>query len=540
MLSAAGSLRWLRDIAAPGVAVRRARRGRRAAGSRAWRASPSCPTSRASARRTPTPTRAARSPGSRCATTAARSCARCWRASPTGCATRSTCWSSSAWSRSAAARRAAARARSCGCGSSPPCSSSRSSAPVVEEGAAYGAALLGGVAGGTWARHGRGRRRVRAGHGGGRARAGLDRALRRGQSALPRALPGAARRLARAEARGRARRRSVAEPARTRRRAGSHVVPRQRTPARARVIRRAATRSGGTRADAVSVGAVARRRCADAASARRPAARALVSGSSTGGFRQRDRGDAVAADRRWSTRRRAHRPAGGRSAAVPWQPVRQRQREDSDTQLRRTPRRRSSGRRRRRPPRAPAPRSAGPRAQPSAVRVGEEHDPAHSGSPGRRPRRRRARRASARAASASVDDHLQALDRARRRPSRQALADRDRAGRAGRGQLHEADLVADGVVVVGVEADLVDVERLRAVDVRAPATAISSSFICTLAHVLAAFRVDSLLESILATKRLGMQAESNDRSIADRDRALPRRDQPRRRLRQAAPPRGSA
>ena len=35
----------------------------------------------------------------------------------------------------------------------------------------------------------------------------------------------------------------------------------------------------------------------------------------------------------------------------------------------------------------------------------------------------------------------------------------------GRGELHEADLVADAVVVVGVEADLVDVERLRAVDV---------------------------------------------------------------------------
>ena len=51
----------------------------------------------------------------------------CSRASPTGCATRSTCWSSWASGPSAAASRAAARAPSCGCGSSPPCSRSRSS-----------------------------------------------------------------------------------------------------------------------------------------------------------------------------------------------------------------------------------------------------------------------------------------------------------------------------------------------------------------------------------------------------------------------------
>ena len=36
----------------------------------------------------------------------------------------------------------------------------------------------------------------------------------------------------------------------------------------------------------------------------------------------------------------------------------------------------------------------------------------------------------------------------------------------GRRELHEADLVADPVVVVGVEAGLLGVERLRAVDVR--------------------------------------------------------------------------
>src|SRR3954447_18060344 len=38
----------------------------------------------------PTPTRAARSPAWGCATTAARSCSPCSRASPTGCAPRST------------------------------------------------------------------------------------------------------------------------------------------------------------------------------------------------------------------------------------------------------------------------------------------------------------------------------------------------------------------------------------------------------------------------------------------------------------------
>ena len=80
------------------LAARRDRRGglrrrstrRRRSGSRASRASRSCPTWPASARRTPTPTRAARSSGCRCATTAARSAARCWRAWPTACATRST------------------------------------------------------------------------------------------------------------------------------------------------------------------------------------------------------------------------------------------------------------------------------------------------------------------------------------------------------------------------------------------------------------------------------------------------------------------
>jgi hypothetical protein len=46
-----------------------------------------------------------------------------------------------------------------------------------------------------------------------------------------------------------------------------------------------------------------------------------------------------------------------------------------------------------------------------------------------------------------------------------ALADRDRARGPRRCQLHEADLLGDGVVVVGVEPGLIDVERLRAIDV---------------------------------------------------------------------------
>ena len=61
-------------------------------------------------------------------------------------------------------------------------------------------------------------------------------------------------------------------------------------------------------------------------------------------------------------------------------------------------------------------------------------------------------------------DELQALDRAGLGLG-DARADRDRAGRAGRRELHEAQVLVDLVVVVGVEAGLVDVERLRAVDV---------------------------------------------------------------------------
>ena len=93
MLSAAGSLGWLRRRARGGLRAAARRGGGLASGrrGRSFR-----PTWRASARRTLTPTPAAPSPGSRCGTTAARSCARCSRGWRSACATRSSCSSSSA------------------------------------------------------------------------------------------------------------------------------------------------------------------------------------------------------------------------------------------------------------------------------------------------------------------------------------------------------------------------------------------------------------------------------------------------------------
>ena len=104
-------------------------------------------------------TRRARSPASRSATTAAPLRAPCSRASPTACATRSSSCASSASSLRRDGRRAAARAAASGSRSSPRCSTCRSSARVVDEGSAYGAALLAGVADGTFAAR---RRRSRA------------------------------------------------------------------------------------------------------------------------------------------------------------------------------------------------------------------------------------------------------------------------------------------------------------------------------------------------------------------------------------------
>ncbi len=71
---------------------------------------------------------------------------------------------------------------------------------------------------------------------------------------------------------------------------------------------------------------------------------------------------------------------------------------------------------------------------------------------------------SARAAAASATTSWDALHRAGRRGG-QPLAEGDRAGRSRRRQLHEADRVADRVVVVGMEADLLDIEGLGAIDV---------------------------------------------------------------------------
>src|SRR4051794_22713055 len=64
-----------------------------------------------------------------------------------------------------------------------------------------------------------------------------------------------------------------------------------------------------------------------------------------------------------------------------------------------------------------------------------------------------------------VGDHRQQALLRSRSHLRDALADHDRARRARRRELHEAQFVADALVVVGVEPDLVDVEGLGAVDV---------------------------------------------------------------------------
>ena len=124
---------------------------RRRPGRRAPRACSSSPTSRASGRRTPTPMRAARSSACSCATTAAHSSAPCWKASPTACATRSSCCAASA-SRPRSRRVSGGGARSE--------LWLRIVASVLglplerteaEEGAAYGAALLGAVEEGVFA-----------------------------------------------------------------------------------------------------------------------------------------------------------------------------------------------------------------------------------------------------------------------------------------------------------------------------------------------------------------------------------------------------
>jgi xylulokinase len=148
MLSAAGSLQWLRETV--GGHLRRAarRRGRVGAGGRgpALRALPG---RRAhAARRSRGPWRLRR--GWACATIAAPWRARCSRAWPSPCATRST--SSRSW----AGRPRVGRISGGGARSQLWLEIVASvlemplEATVVDEGAAYGAALLGGVAAGVW------------------------------------------------------------------------------------------------------------------------------------------------------------------------------------------------------------------------------------------------------------------------------------------------------------------------------------------------------------------------------------------------------
>jgi len=62
------------------------------------------------------------------------------------------------------------------------------------------------------------------------------------------------------------------------------------------------------------------------------------------------------------------------------------------------------------------------------------------------------------------DDQVEALDRAGRGLD-DPDPDADRAGGAGRGQLDDPERLAEALVEVGVEADLVDIEGLGPVDV---------------------------------------------------------------------------
>ena len=151
MLSAAGSLRWLRDALGARERYDELTRGGRgvAAGHRG--AHSSCRTSPASGRRTRTRTRAAAFAGlalrhDRGALVARRARGRRLRAARLARAP------ARARRRPAepAASRAAARAASSGCGSSPRCSACPIERTAVEEGSAYGAALLGGVAAGVF------------------------------------------------------------------------------------------------------------------------------------------------------------------------------------------------------------------------------------------------------------------------------------------------------------------------------------------------------------------------------------------------------
>ena len=190
MLSAAGSLRWLRDVAAPGEAydalVAEAERlgaRRRGAAVRA------VPLRRADAARRPGRARRVHRPLAPPRPRRARR-ARCSRASPTACATRSSCCASSASSpRSAASPGGGARSELW----------LRIVASVLdlplertaaEDGAAFGAALLGGVARRRVRRRPRGGRALRPRHRADRARPRVGRRVRARLRSLPLAVSG--------------------------------------------------------------------------------------------------------------------------------------------------------------------------------------------------------------------------------------------------------------------------------------------------------------------------------------------------------------
>ncbi len=127
MLSAAGSAAWLRH--ALGADYRAL--DREAAG---WAPGAEgllfAPVPRRRADAVPRPGRTRRvHRASSCGTTGARCGARCSKASPTVCATRSSCFARSARNRPSVACQEGAHAAASGCRSSPPCSACRSSGP---------------------------------------------------------------------------------------------------------------------------------------------------------------------------------------------------------------------------------------------------------------------------------------------------------------------------------------------------------------------------------------------------------------------------
>ena len=305
---------------------RRRRRGRRAP-----RACSSCPTSPASARRTPTPTRAARSSG----LSLRHDRGALVRAVLEGVAfglrdSLELLARARRRRRDAAASRAAARAAGSGSRSSPRCSELPLELTAVEEGSAYGAALL--------AR--RRRRRLRGRRGGGRrlrprprARSSRDAdwrgRVRRGLRSLPRAVPGAPKTLegrSALSARDRLDRRH--QPRRIL--AGAHASPkvdaRRRREPRRRPGRRVRARSGRSRARTAPTRRCSRTRTSTRSTSR-CRTRCTASGrsgrsrpASTCSARSRSAGDPDDVER-GVRRRRACRAASHRGVHVPAQPA---------------------------------------------------------------------------------------------------------------------------------------------------------------------------------------------------------------------------